>query len=79
MFGVGALGACIALWLHFPAPYLTGSILGVSILTLTGFGAPMPNLLRNAIFVLIGINLGASVRDDSSQVSGETSAKNKAT
>jgi len=58
---IGALGAALALWLGVPAPFLTGPAFCVTLVSLTGLRAAMPDRLRDAAFVLIGANMGGSV------------------
>jgi len=58
---VGALGALAALWLGVPAPFLTGPSLAVTLAALAGMPAHIPVRLRDAVFLLIGINMGSAV------------------
>ncbi len=44
-----------------PAPYLTGPAICVSVAGLLGVKCEIPNLLRDAIFLIIGLALGSSV------------------
>lgn len=59
--GLGGLGAGLASWLGFPAPFLTGPALLVSICAVAGVRCAIPVFLRNACFLIIGLNLGAGV------------------
>ncbi|MEX5727703.1 membrane AbrB-like protein [Rhodovulum iodosum] len=58
---VGALGAGLAALLGAPAPFLTGPSLAVTLAALAGLHVTVPARLRDACFVLIGVNMGASV------------------
>ncbi|MEL6436695.1 MAG: AbrB family transcriptional regulator [Pseudomonadota bacterium] len=56
--GIGAVGA----WaLSFPAPFLTGPALLVSVMAVLGVPVALPNVVRNAVFVVIGMTMGAGV------------------
>ncbi len=57
----GAVGAAGAWSLGFPAPALTGPALLVSILSVAGLKTFVPDLLRNACFVIIGLSMGTGV------------------
>lgn len=57
----GVLGAAGAWSLGFPAPALTGPALLVSILSVAGLKTFVPDLLRNACFVIIGLSMGTGV------------------
>ena len=57
----GVLGAAGAWTLGFPAPALTGPALLVSILSVAGLKTFVPDLLRNACFVIIGLSMGTGV------------------
>ncbi|RBO51255.1 AbrB family transcriptional regulator [Rhodovulum sp. BSW8] len=58
---IGAAGAAFAALLHLPAPFLTGPALSVTLAALAGLQARLPDRFRDACFVLVGVNLGASV------------------
>jgi membrane AbrB-like protein len=58
---VGCVGALIAWLIHFPAPFLTGPAVAVATGGLLGFSFRIPNILRETIFLFLGITLGASV------------------
>lgn len=58
---IGALGALAAIFVGLPAPYLTGPAICVSVAGLLGVKCEIPNLLRDAIFLIIGLALGSSV------------------
>lgn len=58
---VGAVGAALALWLGVPAPFLTGPAAFVTLSALMGLDAAFHPRLRDAIFVLVGVNMGTAV------------------
>ncbi|MBN2907685.1 MAG: AbrB family transcriptional regulator [Rhodobacteraceae bacterium] len=57
----GTTGAALAALLHVPAPFLTGPALTLTLVALAGWQVALPNRLRDACFVLIGVNIGAGV------------------
>ncbi|MCA8884171.1 MAG: AbrB family transcriptional regulator [Rhodobacteraceae bacterium] len=59
--GLGGLGAGLAYWLGFPAPFLTGPALLVSLAAMAGLRSSIPVGLRNACFLIVGLNLGTGV------------------
>lgn len=64
-FALSAVGGFLALLVGVPAGLLAGGALAVSIATLAGFRTAVPDRIRNAIFVLVGLSMGASVAPDS--------------
>ena len=58
---IGAAGGVTLGLAGFPAGWLSGSILAVATAALSGRPVTLPNPLARAIFVLIGISLGAVV------------------
>ncbi len=62
--GVALLGSLIFDAIGFPSAPLTGSAAAVSVAALLGLPAFMPNWLRTAAFVLLGINIGSSVTQE---------------
>lgn len=58
---IGALGAALATALGVPAPFLTGPALAVTLAGLAGLAVGVPARLRDACFILIGVNMGAGV------------------
>lgn len=60
-FIFGAIGAVLAVFLGMPAPFLTGPAICVSLAGLAGLQCAVPNVLRDTIFLIIGLALGASV------------------
>jgi membrane AbrB-like protein len=61
----GALGGWLANSVGLPAGWLMGSALAVTAATFAGLPVIMPGWLRDIIFVLIGMSIGASVAPDS--------------
>lgn len=61
LLAIGAAGAGLAYWLGIPAPFLTGPALFVTAAALAGLKGDFPPRLRDAIFIVIGVNMGASV------------------
>lgn len=60
----GLAGLSGAWFLGFPAPALTGPALMVTLLCVAGLKAVVPNFLRNACFVIIGLSMGTGVTPD---------------
>ncbi|MBL3575900.1 AbrB family transcriptional regulator [Rhodovulum sulfidophilum] len=58
---IGAAGAALAAFLHMPAPFIIGPALSVTIAALAGLRAVLPRGFRDTCFVVMGVNLGASV------------------
>ena len=58
---VGVIGAALAYFARLPAPFLTGAALATTIACLMGIKLTIPNLLRDACFIMIGIQLGADM------------------
>ncbi|MBN2760290.1 MAG: AbrB family transcriptional regulator [Rhodobacteraceae bacterium] len=57
----GCAGAALFWAIGFPAYVLTGPAAAVSIVTLLGLPTHIPNLLRDAVFILIGLSIGSTV------------------
>ena len=73
----GLLGALGAWWLGFPAPALTGPALLVTILSIAGLKTRVPDVLRNACFVVIGLSMRTGVTPEvyeTAPVAGQLSA-----
>lgn len=62
---ISAFGGGVATVLGLPAGWLMGGALGVTIAAMAGAPIVLPDGLRNVIFVLIGMSMGASVAPDS--------------
>lgn len=58
---IGAAGAALFWALGFPAAVLTGPAAAVSVATLLGFRSYIPPLLRDAVFLVIGVSIGSTV------------------
>lgn len=58
---IGTAGALIAIAIAFPAPYLIGPAIAVTIAGLAGLKLSIPNQLRNACFVIVGVSMGTTV------------------
>lgn len=62
---VSLAGGLLATWLHMPAALLVGGAVAVSIASLLGLKAAVPDPLRNTAFVVVGMTLGTNVAQDS--------------
>lgn len=69
--GAAALGAGLFWLIGFPAPALTGSAGGVTLACLAGLRFDLPHWLRNAAYVLLGINIGNGVTPESLRAAAE--------
>jgi hypothetical protein len=58
----GSLGGLVAAYLHLPAPWLAGSMLAVIAVAYTRIPVAIPNLLKAAAFILLGIQTGTTVK-----------------
>lgn len=58
---IGIAGAATAWWFGVPAPFLTGPAAFVSVAGVLGANCQIPNKLRDACFIVIGLALGSSV------------------
>lgn len=58
---ISSAGAGLAWLLSVPAPFLTGPAIAVTLAGLSGFSAEIPDRLRDAVFVVIGLTMGQSV------------------
>ncbi|WP_297107371.1 AbrB family transcriptional regulator [uncultured Devosia sp.] len=67
---VAAAGGGLAHVPGLPAGWLMGAALAVTIAAMLGAPMRMPDGLRNVVFVLIGMSMGASVAPDSLQLLG---------
>lgn len=57
----GGAGAALAALIGIPAPFLTGPALAVTLAGLGGLPVAIPIRMRDACFLLIGVNMGAGV------------------
>lgn len=60
-FGIAGLGGALFWGIGLPAPMLTGGAAAVSIAALAGLRVDLPMALRNAFFLLLGMNIGTGV------------------
>ena len=61
-FGIAILGAGVTFLLHFPAPFLTGPAMAVTLAGLAGIRtAALPQRGRDAVFVILGLTIGQGV------------------
>lgn len=58
---IGIIGATTAWWLSVPAPFLTGPAAFVSVAGVLGANCRIPDRMRDACFIVIGLALGSSV------------------
>ncbi len=68
---IGVSGAAVFWLISFPMPFLTGPATAVSTAALFGVPVGIPATLRNIGFLLIGLNIGASVTPDVIATAGE--------
>lgn len=61
---IAVLGAAVFSFMDLPAAWLSGAMVFVSIATLSGVRTHIPVRLRDAMFVLLGISMGAGVNPD---------------
>lgn len=64
---IGAVGSLVAWQLGFPAPFITGPAIAVTLAGLTGVPTAMDENVRNIAFILIGLIMGSGVTPDSIQ------------
>lgn len=62
---ISTLGGGLASLAGLPAGWLMGGALAVTIAAMAGLPVILPDALRNVVFVLIGMSMGASVAPDS--------------
>jgi membrane AbrB-like protein len=58
---VGALGGALLALVDFPAAWLSGALIAVTALALAGFPARVPDWIRRAVFIVLGITMGSAV------------------
>lgn len=64
-FGIAALGAVLTFALSFPAPFLTGPAIAVTLAGLAGIRtAAPPRRARDAVFIILGLTIGQGVTPD---------------
>jgi membrane AbrB-like protein len=62
----GALGAGLAYWLSFPFYVITGPAILITLLSLAGLRFEIPDPVRDAAFLLIGIFMGSGMNSEAS-------------
>lgn len=63
--GIAALGAAVTYALSFPAPFLTGPAIAVTLAGLAGVRTKaLPQRLRDVVFVILGLTIGQGVTPD---------------
>lgn len=64
-FGIAAIGAGMTFALSFPAPFLTGPAIAVTLAGLVGIKTEaLPPRLRDVVFVILGLTIGQGVTPD---------------
>ena len=64
-FGIAVLGAALTFALSFPAPFLTGPAIAVTLAGLAGIRtAAPPRRARDAVFIILGLTIGQGVTPD---------------
>ncbi|MGE4250066.1 MAG: AbrB family transcriptional regulator [Parvibaculaceae bacterium] len=58
---LGAAGGGAFAVIHFPAPWLAGSMIAAIVAVLCGLKLWVPNALRSAAFIILGVQIGSSV------------------
>lgn len=58
---IGTAGALIAILVAFPAPYLIGPAIAITIAGLAGLNLAVPAQVRNVCFIIVGVSMGATV------------------
>ncbi|MBO6509372.1 MAG: AbrB family transcriptional regulator [Roseibium sp.] len=68
---IAGVGAAVFQLLKLPAAWLSGAMVFVAMSTLAGVPTVFPNRIRDAMFVVIGVSMGAGVRPDVIERVGE--------
>ncbi|MCC0036777.1 MAG: AbrB family transcriptional regulator [Hoeflea sp.] len=64
-FGIAAFGAALTFALSFPAPFLTGPAIAVTLAGLAGIRTTAPpRRARDAVFIILGLTIGQGVTPD---------------
>lgn len=58
---IGGVGGAVFTLLGLPAPWLSGSVVAIAIASVAGWRAHFPAGMRDPLFVLLGLTLGAGV------------------
>ncbi|CTQ55793.1 membrane protein AbrB duplication [Roseibium album] len=61
---IAGFGGAVFHMLGLPAAWLSGAMVFVAVSTLAGVPVLFPNRIRDALFIVIGISMGAGVRPD---------------
>lgn len=64
---IGAAGGGLFALLALPVAWLSGAMVAVTAVTIGGFRPYVPSLLRDAVFILLGITIGAGVTPEALQ------------
>lgn len=70
-FLIAGTGAAIAYMIGLPIPFLLGSMCSVTIASLSGVRIFLPVWLRNAVFIMLGVQAGSGVRPETLNQIGE--------
>lgn len=70
-FLIAGSGAAIAYLTGLPIPFLLGSMCSVTIASLSGIRIYLPVWLRNAVFIMLGLQAGSGVRPETLSQIGE--------
>ena len=62
---LAAMGGAVFAWAGLPAPWLSGGMVAVTVFVLAGFRAELPARLRDVLFVVLGISMGAGISPES--------------
>lgn len=65
LFALTALGSGVGILINLPVPLLTGSALATTIACLIRLPVTFPNRLRDAVFLVTGVTIGAGVSRES--------------
>ncbi len=70
-FAIAGAGAAVAYYAGLPIPFLLGSMCGITIASLSGVRIFLPPWLRNAVFIMLGVQAGSGVRPETLSQIGE--------
>ncbi|WP_439273615.1 AbrB family transcriptional regulator [Pseudochrobactrum sp. HB0163] len=70
-FAIAGSGAATAYFAGFPIPFLLGSMAAITIASLCGLHIFLPSWLRNAVFIMLGVQAGSGVRPETLNQIGE--------
>ena len=62
--GVGFSGGSFLWWLGFPAPWLSGSMVGVTLAVFLGVPCDFPKKFNPGLFVTLGLSMGSGVKPE---------------